>query len=120
MDLRAHAPHVGASVIMPGHIASGIRRNSPKVSGYQGPGNGEEAYKQFEEAAPMNSQQAAKVILDAVKAGQWRILVGEDAKELDRLVRQAPEQVYETSFFNLIKDKGILQGTPRYGPASKI
>ena len=29
---------------------------------------------------------------------RWRILVGEDAQALDRLVRETPEEAYETAF----------------------
>ncbi|KAI9003863.1 putative short-chain dehydrogenase [Hyaloraphidium curvatum] len=120
MDCRANAPHIGVSVVMPGHIATGIRRNSPKVTGYQGPGNGEDASKKFEETAPMTAAQAANVILDAVREKRWRVLVGEDAKVLDAMVRESPEEVYERTFFRKVKKRNILQGPPGYGPASKI
>ena len=43
----------------------------------------------------MTAADAAKVILDGVKADRWRILVGEDAHRLDERVRQSPEQAYE-------------------------
>ena len=39
-------------------------------------------------------RQAAKIILDGVKADRWRILVGKDAEFLDRSVRAAPEDAY--------------------------
>src|ERR1700719_3676916 len=48
--------------------------------------------RSFREDAPMTAAAAAKVILDGVKAGQWRILVGDDAHRLDALVRQTPER----------------------------
>src|SRR5262249_12508930 len=43
--------------------------------------------------------EAAQIILEGVKCGRWRILVGEDAQRLDELVRQAPEDAYEAEFF---------------------
>ncbi len=55
--------------------------------------------RRFLEEAPMTAAAAATIILDGVKAGQWRILVGEDAHEIDRRVRAAPEQAYEVDFF---------------------
>jgi NAD(P)-dependent dehydrogenase (short-subunit alcohol dehydrogenase family) len=58
-----------------------------------------ERARQFLENAPMTAAAAAKVILDGVKAGRWRILVGDDAHRLDELVRQAPEDAYELEFF---------------------
>jgi NAD(P)-dependent dehydrogenase (short-subunit alcohol dehydrogenase family) len=48
----------------------------------------------FRDGAPMTAAQAATVILDGVKAGEWRILVGEDAKRLDERVRSDPWSVY--------------------------
>ena len=50
---------------------------------------------QFLEEAPMTAAAAAEVILDGVKAERWRILVGDDALELDKRVREAPEEAYE-------------------------
>jgi NAD(P)-dependent dehydrogenase (short-subunit alcohol dehydrogenase family) len=59
-----------------------------------------EAARRFLEDAPMTAADAAKVILDGVKAERWRILVGEDAHKLDEWVRREPENAYEPEFFN--------------------
>src|SRR5229473_1185571 len=53
----------------------------------------------FRDEAPMTAAAAAKVILDGVKAGRWRILVGDDAHRLDERVRQTPERAYEPEFY---------------------
>jgi NAD(P)-dependent dehydrogenase (short-subunit alcohol dehydrogenase family) len=53
----------------------------------------------FREEAPMTAAAAATVILDGVKAGRWRILVGDDAHRLDERVRQTPERAYDAEFF---------------------
>ena len=58
-----------------------------------------ERARSFREDAPMTAAAAAKVILDGVKAGRWRILVGDDAHRLDERVRQAPEQAYDAEFY---------------------
>ena len=58
-----------------------------------------ERARSFREEAPMTASAAAKVILDGVKAGQWRILVGSDAHRLDERVRQTPERAYDAEFF---------------------
>jgi NAD(P)-dependent dehydrogenase (short-subunit alcohol dehydrogenase family) len=58
-----------------------------------------ERARSFREDAPTTAAQAAKIILDGVKAGQWRILVGEDAKRLDERVRKTPEQAYDPEFY---------------------
>jgi len=33
--------------------------------------------------APLSAAQAATIILDVVRSGSWRILVGEDAKTIE-------------------------------------
>ena len=58
-----------------------------------------ERVRQFRDEAPMTAAAAATVILDGVKAGRWRILVGTDAQFLDAEVRKAPEDAYEEAFF---------------------
>jgi hypothetical protein len=55
--------------------------------------------RSFREDAPMTAAAAAKVILDGVKAERWRILVGDDAHEIDARVRQTPERAYDADFF---------------------
>jgi hypothetical protein len=53
----------------------------------------------FRDEAPTTAAQAAKIILDGVKAGRWRILVGDDAHKLDARVRQTPELAYTPEFY---------------------
>jgi NAD(P)-dependent dehydrogenase (short-subunit alcohol dehydrogenase family) len=59
----------------------------------------DERARSFREEAPMSAAAAAKFILDGVKAGRWRILVGDDAHRLDERVRQAPERAYDAEFY---------------------
>jgi NAD(P)-dependent dehydrogenase (short-subunit alcohol dehydrogenase family) len=49
----------------------------------------------FRDKAPLSASDAAAIILDQVRAGAWRILVGEDAKLIDAAVRANPEAAYE-------------------------
>jgi NAD(P)-dependent dehydrogenase (short-subunit alcohol dehydrogenase family) len=58
-----------------------------------------ERVRQFRDEAPMTAVAAATVILDGVRAGKWRILVGDDAHFLDAEVRKTPEDAYEDAFF---------------------
>ena len=58
-----------------------------------------EQARRFLEEAPTSAAEAAKIILDGVRQERWRILVGEDAQVMDRLVREDPEQAYEPEFF---------------------
>jgi NAD(P)-dependent dehydrogenase (short-subunit alcohol dehydrogenase family) len=55
--------------------------------------------RSFRDEAPTTAAQAAKIILDGVKAERWRILVGDDAHKLDERVRQTPEQAYTPEFY---------------------
>jgi NAD(P)-dependent dehydrogenase (short-subunit alcohol dehydrogenase family) len=55
--------------------------------------------RSFRDEAPTTAAAAATVILDGVKAGRWRILVGNDALVLDERVRQTPERAYEPEFY---------------------
>ncbi len=58
-----------------------------------------ERARRFLEDAPMTAAEAATVILDGVKDERWRILVGKDAEQIDRMVREAPERAYDVDFF---------------------
>jgi len=49
----------------------------------------------FRDNAPVSAAQAAAVILDGVRSGAWRILVGEDAKVIDEAVRAKPDATYD-------------------------
>jgi NAD(P)-dependent dehydrogenase (short-subunit alcohol dehydrogenase family) len=61
-----------------------------------------ERARSFLEDAPTSAAEAATIILDGVKADQWRILVGEDAHKLDARVRQSPERAYDLDFFESV------------------
>jgi NAD(P)-dependent dehydrogenase (short-subunit alcohol dehydrogenase family) len=49
----------------------------------------------FRDKAPVSAAEAATIILDGVRSGSWRILIGEDAKKLDKAVRAKPEAAYD-------------------------
>jgi NAD(P)-dependent dehydrogenase (short-subunit alcohol dehydrogenase family) len=49
----------------------------------------------FRDKAPVSAAQAATIILDGVRAGTWRILIGQDAKMIDERVRAKPEAAYD-------------------------
>ena len=127
-DFKMNAPHVGVSVVMPGHIGTAIVKNSAKVLGRDPKELSDDKLAEardrmtrmglpvaglsaeqirlaliaggdmFENDAPTTAAQAAKIILDGVRAKRWRILVGRDAEVLDRLVREAPEDAYGEAF----------------------
>ncbi len=128
-DLRLNAPHVGVSLVMPGHVGTSIVINSAKLHGKPSPADMlasdleqvraqmkrmgmptdgvsddqiraamAQRAEDFRDKAPVSAEQAATIILDGVRNGEWRILVGDDARAMDRLVRESPEKAYDPSF----------------------
>ena len=53
------------------------------------------ANAQFRDNAPLSAAEAATIILDGIRAGAWRILVGEDARVIDEAVRAKPDATYD-------------------------
>jgi NAD(P)-dependent dehydrogenase (short-subunit alcohol dehydrogenase family) len=49
----------------------------------------------FRDKAPVSAAQAAAIILDGVRAGAWRILIGQDATMIDERIRAKPEAAYD-------------------------
>jgi NAD(P)-dependent dehydrogenase (short-subunit alcohol dehydrogenase family) len=139
-DFRVNAPHLRASVVMPGHIGTSIVLNSSRylgrdpdaLTGHQlgavrqrlaGRGIPVDAASDddlrqlltamgegFRDSAPTTAAEAAATILAGVRAGEWRILVGDDAHVLDRLVRDHAEEAYDAGFLQRIREAGILGG----------
>ncbi len=137
-DFRINAPHLSASVVMPGHIGTSIAINSSRLLGrdpkeltdqqlakvranlakvgLDPSGMSDEDLKvamqaqaeAFRDNAPMSATQAAQVILDGVARGDWRILVGDDAHILDEMVRQDPKSAYEPGFMDAVRDRGAF------------
>jgi NAD(P)-dependent dehydrogenase (short-subunit alcohol dehydrogenase family) len=140
VDLRLNAPHIQASVVMPGHIGTQIVHNSFREHGRNPKELTEEQIDQirervssqgidlgaasdedirqgmvmqadmFRDMAPMTAAQAATVILEGVQAGEWRILVGDDAYILDRMVRETPTDAYEVEFMERMRAQGVFGG----------
>ncbi len=94
-DLRTNAPHVRAVLVMPGYIATNIVGNSMRAFGVTDSAEIEKANAGWRDGAPTTAAAAAAIILDGVRSGAWRILVGEDAKKLDEFVRGNPESTYD-------------------------
>ncbi|MFZ9483805.1 MAG: SDR family NAD(P)-dependent oxidoreductase [Ilumatobacteraceae bacterium] len=137
-DLRLNAPHVRCSVVMPGHIGTDIALNSQRIhgadpkeltaeqvqmvrdrlakQGIDASGASDDDIRlgmqaqgeAFRDNAPMTAAEAATVILDGVRAEKWRILVGDDAHRLDAMVRQIPEEAYEPSFIDKLRENSVF------------
>jgi len=93
-DLRVNAPNVRVAVVMPGHVGTNIVANSMRAFGVP-EAEALAAGKGFHDSAPLGATAAATTILDGVRAGAWRILVGEDARYLDEFVRANPDDAYD-------------------------
>jgi len=91
-DLRVNAPHVRVVLVMPGHVGTDIVANSMRAHGMP-PADDRNA--EFRDKAPLSAAGAAAIILDGVRSGAWRVLVGEDAKRLDAAVRANPGAAYD-------------------------
>jgi NAD(P)-dependent dehydrogenase (short-subunit alcohol dehydrogenase family) len=63
----------------------------------------------FKRSAPLSAEGAAEIILDGVRRGAWRILVGRDAEALDAQVRADPERAYDPAKMGALL-RGSLQG----------
>jgi NAD(P)-dependent dehydrogenase (short-subunit alcohol dehydrogenase family) len=66
----------------------------------------------FRDKAPVSAAGAATIILDGVRSGAWRILVGEDAKALDAAVRAKPETAYDYAELGRTVTEASSAGTP--------
>ncbi len=99
-DLAVHAPHVKASVVMPGHIGTSIALNTQREFGVPDADKEEaEAFGAwFRDNAATTAADAARIILQGVREERWRILVGPDAHAIDHAVRADPEGAYEPGF----------------------
>jgi NAD(P)-dependent dehydrogenase (short-subunit alcohol dehydrogenase family) len=94
-DLRTNAPHVRAVLVMPGHVATNIVGNSMRAFGITDAEQIEAGNAGFRKGAPMTAAEAAAVILDGVRSGAWRVVVGDAAKKLDEFVRANPDDAYD-------------------------
>ena len=56
----------------------------------------------FRDKAPVSAAQAAAIILDGVRSGAWRILIGEDARKIDEAVRAKPEAAYDPEMYTTL------------------
>ena len=94
-DLRSNAPQVRVAVVMPGHVGTDIIGNTLRAHGKDPDQMLIDISNDFRDKAPLSAAQAATIILDAVRSGTWRILVGQDAAMIDERIRANPEAAYD-------------------------
>jgi NAD(P)-dependent dehydrogenase (short-subunit alcohol dehydrogenase family) len=140
VDFRVNAPHLTASVVMPGHIGTQIARNSMAEFGRDPKNLDAEQVEEirdllarrgidasdasdedirnlmtmrvesFENEAPTTAAGAATLILQGVRSGDWRILIGPDAADLDELLRARPRDAYTEDFMDDLSAMGHFEG----------
>lgn len=76
--------------VHPGGVDTGIVKHGVHKHSLTGEVDREEMEQRFKENARTTPDEAAKVILDGVSGGKYRILVGGDARLIDRLQRWMP------------------------------
>jgi NAD(P)-dependent dehydrogenase (short-subunit alcohol dehydrogenase family) len=86
-DFRVNAPHLSAVLVMPGHVRTGMpspprawRRSFDSL---------------FADYRPTTAAGAAAEILAAIRAGRWRVIIGQDAGAIDERVRADPWTAYD-------------------------
>jgi NAD(P)-dependent dehydrogenase (short-subunit alcohol dehydrogenase family) len=94
-DLRSNAPQVRVAVVMPGHVGTDIIGNTLRAHGKDPDQMLTDISNDFRDKAPLSAAQAATIILDGVRSGTWRILVGQDAAMIDERIRANPEAAYD-------------------------
>jgi len=63
----------------------------------------------FRDNAPTTAAEAAAEMLKGVRENRWRILLGEDARILDEMVRANPEAAYDDQFAIDYREKAAWQ-----------
>jgi NAD(P)-dependent dehydrogenase (short-subunit alcohol dehydrogenase family) len=92
---EVQAKLVGAGLVAEGASAGDLRQLMVRMNA------------DFRDKAPLSAAEAATIILDEVRSGSWRILVGQDVKMVDAAVRARPEAAYD--YAELF---GAAAGTP--------
>lgn len=97
---EARAKGVGVSCVHPGGILTDIARNARFKRSFSGNQTAEDFSKTFDAIARTTPEQAADIILEGVRKNKRRILIGIDARLLDRLQRLMPTKY--SDFINKI------------------
>ncbi len=86
-DFRANAPHLSAVLVLPGHVRTAMP--APPRSWRRALGG---AFADYE---PVTAADAAAAVIDALREGRWRVVIGQDAEAVDERVRADPWSAYD-------------------------
>ena len=107
MELIDEAPHVKTHTIHPGGIDTNIARNSKDVIAISAEER-EAALIKTQKSLKMPPSRAANIIIKGIKKKKERIMVGSDAKILDRIVRLFPSR-YSRIVVSGLKKMGLTE-----------
>jgi NADP-dependent 3-hydroxy acid dehydrogenase YdfG len=92
-ELQQAGSHIRLSVVHPGGIKTNIARNA-RAGESAGATSLESEIRNFENAARTTPEEAAECIVRGVRANADRIMIGADARALDRIQRLAPVRYF--------------------------
>ena len=94
LELKISHPAIRVVRVHPGGIKTNVVRNAKVVGTMPMPSDFDRA-DSFEKSSPTTPDQAAQVIVDGMEAGRHRVLIGPDARMIDRIVRLFPESYFK-------------------------
>lgn len=97
LELSQTDPHISVIRVHPGGIKTNVARNAKFIRGMDGSTMALDDGDEFEKRARTTPDQAAETIVRGMERGQHRVLIGADARMIDRLTRLFP-----VSYFKII------------------
>jgi len=100
IELKQSGSSVSCTSVHPGGVKTNVVRNARSSSGntFMGGKTHEEVIAGFDKLARTTSEKAAKIILDGTAKNKKRVLVGMDAKLIDKIQR-----VFPTVYFPIMR-----------------
>lgn len=94
LELAETAPGIRVVRVHPGGIKTNVVRNAKFAGAMPVPSSFDHA-DAFEKSSPTTAEQAAQVIVDGMEKGLHRVLIGPDARMIDRIVRLFPVTYFD-------------------------
>lgn len=104
MEAMAHYPHVSLHSVHPGGIKTNISRKAQWNPAYSESERMEQVAS-FEENFITTAAEAAEVVIKGIKKKQFKILIGSDARQFDKLIRIFSSG-YTKMFINRLRKEG--------------
>lgn len=94
IELGETAPHIRVIRVHPGGVKTNVARNAKQIGTVDGKPGALDNAEAFEKAAKTSPAEAARVIVEGMEKGLHRVLIGKDARAIDRLTRLFPVSYY--------------------------